>query len=269
MKYSLLFFILLSSQIACLNKPKGKVVFQNFVENNSLDLLALKASGVMKSSKEVQVFDDPVYHKSKRYQAWDLIAILKEYLNLEIYDPAETKIVFECEDGYKPEMSLEKLLSASSFIAFKDLDAPSGRDWEKIEKDGHEMKAEPFYIIYTDVSAKDYEYKWPYNVIKIHLAPLHENDEALVPKDIAFINGYKLFAQSCQICHAINNIGGNMGPELNTPKSVTSYWKKEDLIAFIADPASYRNNVKMPKPNITIEQSAEIVAYLEFMAGQK
>ena len=110
-----------------------------------------------------------------------------------------------------------------------DVDAPKGRDWEVLLKNGEEVKIEPFYIVYEGVSPTDAEYKWPYNLVKIHLAPLHENDAALVPKVESAKAGYELFRKYCLTCHSINKIGGKMGPELNFPKSVTEYWHTEDL----------------------------------------
>jgi hypothetical protein len=35
------------------------------------------------------------------------------------------------------------------------MDAPKGKQWETILKDGNEMNAAPFYIVYPSVSEKD------------------------------------------------------------------------------------------------------------------
>jgi cytochrome c2 len=150
-----------------------------------------------------------------------------------------------------------------------DADAPKGRAWEILMKNGQETKMEPFYVVYEGVSADDIAYKWPYNLVKIHFAPLHENDAALQPKDEAALAGYELFKNRCQTCHSINKIGGKMGPELNYPKSVTEYWKTDDLKAFIQNPAAYRNEVKMPNLGIKPEEATEIVKYLSYMSEHK
>jgi cytochrome c2 len=73
----------------------------------------------------------------------------------------------------------------------------------------------------------------------------------------------------CITCHAINEIGGTMGPELNYPKSVTEYWKEKELVDYIVNPAAFRNKVKMPTLGITKQQSQEIVAYLKYMSENK
>jgi cytochrome c2 len=249
----------------------AKLAIEEPPKNDSLDidLLDLKAKGFLKKTLVVIVKNDPVYHKTKKFNALPLKELLEQYSSLKKLIPADIKVVFECEDGYKPEMPLEKLLSAKAFLAVSDVNAPKGRDWEQIFKDGHEMKAAPFYIIYEGVSSDDLDFKWPYNLVKIHFAPLHENDAALKPKDESAIAGYELFKKRCQTCHAINKIGGKMGPELNYPKSITEYWKNDDLKAFIQNPASYRNDVKMPTLGIKPEEATEIVKYLSYMSEHK
>jgi cytochrome c2 len=82
-------------------------------------------------------------------------------------------------------------------------------------------------------------------------------------------SGYTLFKNHCLTCHAINGIGGTMGPELNYPKSVAEYWKEEELVNYIVNPASFRYKVKMPTLGITKQQSQEIVDYLKYMSENK
>jgi cytochrome c2 len=235
----------------------------------TIDLLDLREKGLLKNTQIVMVKLDPVYHKNKRFNALPLKDILEKYSSINRMNANDLKVVFECEDGYKPEMPLEILLSAKAFLAVSDVDAPKGREWEILLKNGQESKMEPFYVVYEDVSGDDVSYKWPYNLVKIHLAPLHENDEALKPKNKSTLAGYEIFKNRCQTCHAINKIGGKMGPELNYPKSVTEYWKTDDLKAFIQNPASYRNNVKMPTLGIKPEEANEIVKYLSYMSEHK
>jgi len=235
----------------------------------SIDLIELKRKGLLENTQVVIVKPDPVYHKNKRFDALPLKDIFEKYSLIKRMNAADLKVVFECEDGYKPEMPLEKLLSAKAYLAVSDTDAPKGRAWEILMKNGKETKMEPFYVVYEGVSADDIAYKWPYNLVKIHFAPLHENDAALQPKDEAALAGYELFKNRCQTCHSINKIGGKMGPELNYPKSVTEYWKTDDLKAFIQNPAAYRNEVKMPNLGIKPEEATEIVKYLSYMSEHK
>jgi cytochrome c2 len=274
-------FVLLSALfVSCDNSQKNankdslqiaKLAIEEVPASDSLtiDLLDLKDRGLLKATQIVSIKPDPVYHKNKRFNALPLKDILEKYSSIKRMNAADLKVVFECEDGYKPEMPLEILLSAKAFLAISDVDALKGREWEILLKNGQESKMEPFYVVYEGVSGDDLSYKWPYNLVKIHLAPLHENDEALKPKNKSTLAGYDIFKNRCQTCHAINKIGGKMGPELNYPKSVTEYWKTDDLKAFIQNPASYRYNVKMPTLGIKPEEANAVVKYLSYMSEHK
>lgn len=280
MKKIIAFVLLSALYVSCDNSQKNankdslqiaKLAIEEVPASDSLtiDLLDLKDRGLLKATQIVSIKPDPVYHKNKRFNALPLKDILEKYSSIKRMNAADLKVVFECEDGYKPEMPLEILLSAKAFLAVSDVDALKGREWESLLKNGQESKMEPFYVVYEGVSGDDLSYKWPYNLVKIHLAPLHENDEALKPKNKSTLAGYEIFKNRCQTCHAINKIGGKMGPELNYPKSVTEYWKTDDLKAFIQNPASYRYNVKMPTLGIKPEEANAVVKYLSYMSEHK
>jgi len=256
---------------SCNQKKEGKIETISIAQTEKdLDLLDLQEKNKLGKDTIVTIINDPVYHKTKKYQAVNALTILKNKIDLNKIDIKNTKIVFECSDGYKPEMPLELFLNTKPFLAFKDVDAPKGSKWEKILKGGNEMNADPFYLVYESISEKDSRYKWPYNLIKIHLEPLTGSTKELFPSDNKKVEtGYNLFQKQCITCHAINGIGGTMGPELNYPKSVTEYWIEKELVNYIVNPASFRHKVKMPTLGITKQQSQEIVDYLKYMSEQK
>ena len=269
-------FLVLGCHQKTQNRANGQTAAQSeskIIDTDSLsiDLVALQKQGKLKNTTIITVADDPVYHAIKRYDALPLRELLKTYTSIKNIESDKYQVVFECEDGYKPMMPLDKFLTAQSFLAIRDVDAPKGKLFSPILKDGHQMKATPFYVVYQGASAKDADLKWPYNLIKIHLVPNSQNTAVLFPKDNKKATvGFNLFIKNCVTCHAINKIGGNMGPELNYPKSVTEYWDKNQLKAFIKNPASFRNGVKMPTlANLDKRQINEIVYYLDYMANHK
>lgn len=71
-------------------------------------------------------------------------------------------------------------------------------------------------------------------------------------------------------CHAMNGVGGTLGPELNYPCSVTEYWNPGFLSRFIAKASSIRAGTKMPDfasmPGKDVES---IVEYLQYMGSHK
>jgi cytochrome c2 len=274
-------FLLICSFISCNQKKGQKLNPANAIPSAAatieqtanqpeyhIDLLDLKTKKKLGKDTIVTVANDPVYHKTKKYNAVNALTLIAHEIDLNKIDAKSTKIVFECIDGYKPEMPLVLFLASKPYLAFKDVDA-KGTDWEAITKNGNKMDAAPFYLIYTDASATDDHYKWPYNLIKIHLEPIDKSKTALYPKDQSKVAGYTLFQNQCITCHAINGIGGEMGPELNYPKSVTEYWVETELVNYIVNPASFRTKVKMPTLGITKQQSQEIVGYLKYMAKNK
>jgi cytochrome c2 len=274
-------FLLICSFISCNQKKEQELDKSNMNSTSTstidklakqseyqIDLLDLKTNKKLGKDTVVIVANDPVYHKTKKYQAVNALILIATEIDLSKVDIKSTKIVFECIDGYKPEMPLELFLATKPYLAFRDVDAKR-TDWEPISKNGNKMDAAPFYLVYTDAPANDDHYKWPYNLIKIHLEPIDKSKTALYPKDPSKVAGYTLFQNQCITCHAINGIGGEMGPELNYPKSVTEYWIEAELVNYIVNPASFRNKVKMPTLGITKQQSEEIVGYLKYMAENK
>ena len=219
----------------------------------------------------IRVANDPVFHGPKSYQGVLMKAVLEKYTKIKTLDPKQSQIVFECEDGYNPSMSLELFLSKTAYLAVKDNDAPKGQDWVNPIKDGREMKIAPFYVVYTDLAPKANDFKWPYNLVKISLVETQKEFAAVYPKDDdTMVKGFGLFQHNCMTCHALNKVGGVMGPELNYPKNVTEYWHVEDLKPFVKNPASYRNNCKMPAVAYLADKELdEIIRYLQYMAKHK
>lgn len=256
---------------SCNQKKEQKIETTNIAQTKMvLDLLDLQQNNKLGKDSIITVATDPVYHKTKKYKAVSASFLIKTEIDLSKIDIKNTKIVFECIDGYKPEMRLDLFLNANPYLAFEDLDAPKGTKWEAIVKNGNEMNAAPFYIVYPSVSEKDSRYKWPYNLVKIALEPLNMSTKELFPiNNKKLESGYTLFKNQCITCHSLNGIGGTMGPELNYPKSVTEYWKENELVNYIVNPASFRNKVKMPTLGLTKQQSQEIVDYLKYMAENK
>jgi cytochrome c2 len=257
--------------ISCIQKKEQKIETIILAQPEiKLDLLDLQEKNRLGKDTIVTIPNDPVYHKSKRYRAVNAASLIRKEIDWTKVDIQNTRIVFECIDGYKPEMSLDLFLKAKPYLAFQDVDAPENTGWEKIFKNGNEMNAAPFYLVYESIPEKDVHYKWPYNLVKIYLESLSNTAKELLPgKNTKFETGYNLFVAQCLICHAINGIGGEMGPELNFPKNVTEYWFENELADYIVNPASFRNKVKMPALGISKSQAQEIVGYLKFMSENK
>lgn len=210
----------------------------------------------------VTIEKDAFFSTAKTYQAISLNTIIQQYLLPYIKDTTDALLVFECVDGYKPTLPLSKALRNDGYIALKDEDAPADKNW----LDSVVAKFEPYYLVWA---GDEKSLTWPYGLSKIRVETFEQQyAAALPPKDLE--EGFKLFKTNCMKCHSINMVGGNLGPELNHPKNITEYWKKEDIKAFIRQPQAYRYNSKMPpQPQISEQQFNAIYAYLKGMKTQK
>jgi hypothetical protein len=159
-KIHILFYLLIFGFFSCNQKKEPEIETIPIAQSERiLDLLELQAKNKLGKDTIVTIKNDPVYHKTKRYQAVNALTLLKNEIELSKIDIKNTKIVFECIDGYQPEMPLELFLEAKPYLAFQDMDAPKGTKWEKIVKGGNEMDAAPFYLVYELVTSKDSHYK--------------------------------------------------------------------------------------------------------------
>lgn len=69
----------------------------------------------------------------------------------------------------------------------------------------------------------------------------------------------KVFNQMCIACHSLHGQGGTVGPALD---NVGDRKDRDQLIAWLTDPAKVKPDSKMPKMPLTQEQITELAAYL-------
>lgn len=231
-----------------------------------VDLEDLFAAGQFPKDTLITIEHDEFFKQKKRYKAYPLASILKPLL-AKVKDTTNLRVTFTCTDGYAPNMNLNKVLSHEAYLAVQDLDqAEFGKNWA----DSLANKFRPYYLVWRDVSEGDAGFAWPYGVAKVRIASFfYDFADAFPLHHTAAQKGFQLFQIHCMKCHSINKIGGVMGPEFNDPKSITEYWKKEDIYNFLRNPQSYRYSAKMPAIDLSKEDFEEIYGYLVEMNGVK
>lgn len=133
----------------------------------------------------------------------------------------------------------------------------------------------PFYPIYLPADTLPKEDRWfaPFCVDRVRFSKKLTDKSRAVPDrlkdDHPVMLGRAAFESRCSTCHAVNGIGGEVGPELNFPQSVTEYWKEEGLRQVMKDPSMLRYNSKMPAFHLKDEDIESILAYLSWMAQHK
>jgi mono/diheme cytochrome c family protein len=211
--------------------------------------------------------DDPVYKRKQRYQGLWLRDVLKD-LEQRGHADADAYVRFRCKDGYLPIMPLARAMAGKGLIAIRDTNAPQGKDWQPLPATETASTLAPSYLVWLSPPAGPEEYPWPYQMVAIELISSSDALAGLDPDGSS--PGQELFVTHCLKCHAINGVGGTVGPDLNSPCSVTEYWNPRLLSRFIANASSIRAGTKMPNFDSLGEKDIQgIVEYLESMARHK
>lgn len=265
---NLLFWLLFSSIVfTCSSPDKSTELLVNAdFEAIEVDLEDLFAAGQFPNDTLITIEHDEFFKQKKRYKAYPLAPILKPLL-AKVKDTTNLRVTFTCTDGYAPNMNLNKVLSHKAYLAVQDMDqAAAGKDWA----DSLAKKFRPYYVVWQDAREGDAGFAWPYGVAEIRIASFfYDFADAFPLHNTAAQKGFQLFQIHCMKCHSINKIGGVMGPEFNYPKSITEYWKKEDIYNFLTNPQSFRYSAKMPAVKLPREDFEEIYGYLVEMKSEK
>lgn len=232
------------------------------------DLVSLSKSGAFDGLRQtrVSVKKDPAYGQPKTFKGYPLRAVLDQmgvpWSRVHWYE-----FVFVAKDGYRSRVPGEKLRDGKPVLAFADVDALPAR-WLPFRKGKQTKKPAPYYLVWENESYTMTK-PWPYQVVSLvvqdrsrHLAsePTHANDA---------MAGYEVYRTYCERCHSINLVGGDLGPELNVPQSVTTYWNRTHLRGFIQNPAAYRVGSAMPPFQGSPLQLSELMKYLEAMHAKR
>lgn len=186
-------------------------------------------------------FDDPFHGgRKKTFRAFPIAALMKAVYGDAWQDEEHTEASLIALDGYASQASAAKLSEKGGFLAFADVDDPA---WEPI---GHKKaNPAPYYLFWTEAGqSTENEYPWPWQLATIDLIRFEKAYPEVVPRDApkgsAAYKGFLLFRGRCMRCHAINQEGGKIGPDLNAPQSIVQYRTKDWLKSWIRQPSKYR-----------------------------
>ncbi len=207
---------------------------------------------------------DPYYQRTKSWHALPLAPVLA--LAFPGRPLAALEFTLRASDGYTVPVSGARLLEAGGYLAFADVDGP----WEPIgAKRAHPG---PWYVVWKDAAQQDLStHPRPWALAAIAVEPFEAVFPRVVPPtaEPQVARGFSLFRQRCLSCHAINQQGGRVGPELNVPRNITEYRDEAFLRAWIADPQAFRVSAMPPSPQLTEDDVTALLAYLGAMKQAK
>jgi cytochrome c2 len=269
-KYLSVFVLLLFTIIACTpNKPEAKpevVPTASFDPPDQITIeLAELPEELKATAQEVYIENDETFEGPKTFMAYPLKKILEHYLKGK--DRSSLITFFYCKDGYIPQMMVEDVFQHDPYVVFKDLDAGEGQNWKPEDA----AKYEPFYLAWAGPKPKETKLFWPYALTTIKVLSKEEEMAFVFPEENkAAEKGFQLFRDNCLKCHAINQVGGIMGPEFNIPKNITEYWTEANIISFAKNPTSFRVSSKMAAVDyLSDDEFKEIITYLKYISGHK
>ncbi len=207
--------------------------------------------------------DSPVYHRHMRYEGFWLSDVLAAAGPPERWRGI---LAFQCADGFTPTLPAAEVGPLKLFLAVGEPDLPGGARWTRLKG----LSPAPFYVV-SPLPGSYRRLPWPFQLEAIRIVDFAEAHPGAWPRgaaaDSAVMRGFERFRTTCFGCHSINLEGGIIGPELNTPRSVTEYWQRPMLTQFLLDPASVRARTKMPNLGLSPTDIAELLAYLDHMRG--
>lgn len=207
---------------------------------------------------------DPYYQRRKTWHGLKLAEVLRASFPGEAL--ADVDFTLTASDGYTVPLSGAQLLEEGAYLAFADGDGA----WQPIGAKG--AWPGPWYLVWKGEGQQDLvTHPRPWALARIAIERFGDVYPKVVPPpgDPQVQRGFELFRARCFKCHAVNQQGGAVGPELNVPKSITEYRDEAFLRAWIRNPFTYRVSVMPPSPDLSDAQLDALLAYLRAMAQSK
>ena len=260
---NLLWLILILS--ACHREKKIPVEERKLTESSLGLFMEIKLDTVFSKYQAEELVTVEVQFKTTmkepvKYNGIPFLKILEDIYGKKWLDSLKKDHAIElvCKDGYCPQMPLSDVWKHDGYLVDRLTGEPN--KWPA----GFHKKYAPFYLVWKD-EKNNQEVPWPYGLVSIRLVDLAKQKACLMPgADKIAEKGFYLFKKYCMKCHSINGQGGVMGPELNYPKNIISYWQEDQLFAFVKSPQSFSYNHKMrPVKKIAEKEMKLIIEYFK------
>jgi cytochrome c2 len=197
-----------------------------------------------------------------------------------VYGPEwrkEEEILFTCSDGYQPTVPVARFLEHEAWLAY-DRPGDAGFTIAKTESGVRKrIQLTSYYLVWENLESEklraDGDYGWPYQLESVDLIRVRDRFPEMVPPEgasDAARRGFVQFRTHCSRCHAVNGVGGTIGPDLNRPTNPVRVRERDWLVRWIDDPSAILPAARMPRLNPFLAEREKVIdqllAYLEVMA---
>jgi mono/diheme cytochrome c family protein len=233
-------------------------------------LRSLTKRELVESGVETFTAFDPYYEKPKTFRAVALRRVLERGFAGHETDLAKEHFVLRALDGYTVPIEGNVLFEEGAYLAVADTEYTA---WEPVGP--QKANPGPFYLVWRKPEQnKDLQaHPRPWQLAAIEIASFETTFARTVPTGVAegspARHGFELFRGHCIRCHAINQQGGRVGPDLNVPKSIVEYRPEDQIKAYIHDPRAFRYGNMPANPDLTPRDLDALVAYLRAMSERK
>jgi len=242
-----------------------------FVRDGTLVKAAGVAALMAACTSTTIAVDDPNYRARKRYVACPLADILRFGFGTDALGSAD--VFIRAWDGYDKPTDAAELAEPGAYVAFGDADVSQGGDlrWAPLGPRG--IDPGPLYLVWTSPARARRTHPWPWQIAEFEVVEFRKKYPHVVPSGVPrgapVWQGFELFRGECIACHAINGEGGDVGPDLNVPRSIVEYRPIPQIKAYIRDPTSFRYGKMPAHPDLSDADLDALVAYFRAMSRAK
>ncbi len=213
-------------------------------------------------------YDDPHYGHKKTFKCFPIKDVMRAGFGEHWQDGVHTQAALVAADGYTSQSAAAKLAEDGGCLAFADAEFP---DWEPVGR--KQASPAPFYLFWTGAGqTTENAYPWPWQLVAIDLVRFSDAYPEVVPtgakEGSPAYRGFVIFRDRCLRCHAINQQGGKIGPDLNAPMPIVKYRTKAWLKSWIREPSKYRYTEMPDHLDLTDRNLEDLYAYFAWKAKQ-